>query len=135
MQEEKKVDTAFADSIKQKLCMLFLHCVFSKPEFISGEIEKHLEIPEGGVKLRYERNHTDEQGNEVSRYYTLFVYGVELILRYDKRIEEPREIEVPKVVNKPKKWWQREPDTMVVIEKKKSSETPKFHWVLNAIDC
>ena len=48
---------------------------------------------------------------------------------------EPKATPVePKVVNKPKKWWQREPDTMVVIEKKKSSETPKFHWVLNAID-
>ena len=132
---QENPDNSFAENLRIKLCKLFLHCVFSNPEFISGEIEKHLEIPEGGVKLRYERNHTDEQGNEVSRYYTLFVYGVELILRYDKRIEEPREIEVPKVVNKPKKWWQREPDTMVVIEKKKSSETPKFHWVLNAIDC
>ena len=61
---QEKPDNSFADNLRIKLCKLFLHCVFSNPEFIKGEIEKHLEIPEGGVKLRYERNRTDEQGNE-----------------------------------------------------------------------
>lgn len=130
----EKTDNSFAGNLRAKLCKLFLHCVFSNPEFIKNEISKHLEVPIGDVVLRYERNRTDEQGNEIARYFTLFLYDVEFVLRYDKRVEEPKEIEVPKVVNKPKKWWQLEPGTMVVIEKKKSSETPTFHWVLNAID-
>ena len=134
MQEEKKVDTAFADSIKQKLCTLFLHCVFTNPEFIKGKIATHLNTDVSTVKMSQERIVTDDNGEELYKVYRLYLFGCEFILRYDKRTEEPREIEVPKVVNKPKKWYQRTPDTMVVIEKKKSSEKPTCHWVLNMID-
>ena len=124
----------FAGSLRATLCKLFLHCAFTNPELIKGWIVKHLEIPEENVRVRYERNRTDDNGNEIARYFVLFVLDTEFVLKFDKKIEAPKEIEVPKVVNKPKKWWQREPDTMVVVEKVMPTDEPKFHWVLNAID-
>ena len=129
-----KAEKTFADSLRARLCKLFLHCVFTNPEFIVGSIKKHLEATSDDVALRYERSTTDEQGNELAKYYTIFLYGNEFILRYDKRVEEPKEIDVPKVVNKPKKWWKREYETMAIVERKKSSKTPILHWVLNCID-
>lgn len=131
--QKKEIKNSFADNLKEKLCKLFLHCMFNSPDFVGREIEKHLEMQTNSVILRYERNRTNENGDEISKYYTLFVYDVEFVLRFDKRLEEPAEINVPKVVKKPKKWWQIEAKDTVVIEKKKVSETPTIYWVLNSI--
>ena len=131
MQKATKILT-LTEAIKERLCTLFLHCIFINPEFIKGEISKHLEIPKEDVSLSVENVETDENGNEVCKVYKLGIFGVELKLRYIKRVEEPREIEVPKIVKLPRKWYEYEPETMVVTEKKKIKQT--FHWVLDSIE-
>lgn len=57
MSEEKKVDE-LVGSICEKLRKLFLHCAFINPDFIKGQISKHLEIPIEKVSLTCESSHT-----------------------------------------------------------------------------
>lgn len=130
--QEKKVNNSFVETIKDKLSMLFLHCVFSNPEFIKGEISKHLELPKNKIGLNLEKTTTDENNEEVYRVYRLNVYDEEFLLRYDRKVEKPREIKVPKVVTLPKKWYQSEPSTRIVVEPKQTKQS--VHWVLNMID-
>lgn len=132
--QEKKVTSSIADSFRGNLHRLFLHCVFTNPECISKDIAKHLAIEEENIKLRYERNKVDEEGVEICKYYTLFIIECEYVLRFDRRVDEPKEIEVPKVVNLPKKWWQNEPSKTIIKEKIMSSEKPTVRWLLSAID-
>ena len=73
-------------------------------------------------------------GVEICKYYTLFILECEYVLRFDRRVDEPKEIEVPKVVNLPKKWWQNEPSKTIIKEKIMSSEKPTVRWLLSAID-
>ena len=130
--QETKMSSTFAESVKGKLSTLFLHCVFTKPEFIKGEISKHLELPHEKVILNHEKTINDKNGEELYNIFKLNVYDIDLALRFDKRIESPKIIKVPKVVNKPKKWYQSEPETMVVIEEKQAKQT--YHWTLNSIE-
>lgn len=125
---------SFADSLRAELCKLFLHCAFKNPEFVLGEIEKHLSAPKDSVVLYVERNTTDANGNEISKHYKLSLFGVEFVLRYDKKTEPQREVLLRKIVVKPKKWWQIKPTTMVITEKTKLSESNNSHWVLNCIE-
>ena len=47
----------------------------------------------------------------------------------------PKEIDVPKIVKAPKKWWKKSADTTIIVEKKQTSKTPIEYWVLNMIEC
>lgn len=134
MSEEKKIMT-MRENLREKLCKLFLHTFISKPQLIRGQILKHLEIPEASISMREERNVTDDDGNVLYSLFTLKLFEYEFILRFDKRVELTKEIDVPKVVNTDKRWWQfTKPDHEVVIEKKPSSERPLVHWLLSSIE-
>jgi hypothetical protein len=130
MQEKKTL----ADGIRNKIRNLFLWSAVNKPDYIVGKISEYLEIPIDSIKLREERSVKGDDGEIAYSMYTLLVYDSEFILRFTRKVEEPKEIEVPKVVNKPKKWYQRTPDTMVITEKKPSSDKPLIHWLIAAID-
>lgn len=129
MQEkEKKITPSFKDNMRDKLCKLFLHSFFTQPNFLKGQVIKHLEIPDENVVL--EKKSEDE--NFVVFNLSLFDYNY--LVTFKKRIEEPKEIEVPKIVLKPKKWYQRTPEQMVVVEKQPSSDKPLNHWLLVKIE-
>ena len=133
MSEEKKV-AELVGSICERLQKLFLHCAFVNPDFIKWQISKHLEIPIEKVSLICESSPKDDEGKETYRQYRLCIYGTEFVLLFDKKTDEPREIDVPKVVKAPKKWWQITADTTIVVEKKQVAKTPEY-WVLNMIEC
>ena len=131
MQEKQTL----VENLRNKIRSLFLWTALHKPEYIVGEISKHLEIPIDSIKLREEKNVTDDNGEVKYSNFTLLVYDVEFVLRFTRKVEQPKEIEVPKVVNKPKKWYQfGEPETEVVIEKQPSREKPRMYWVLSSVD-
>lgn len=132
--QKKKVKKVVADSFCVDLHKLFLHCIFTNPEHIRGEIIKHLGISDDNITLRCERTETNAEGEEISKHYTLLAYGNEYVLRFDKRVDEQKEIEIPKVVNLPKKWWQLEPKKTVVVEKKTINERRAIRWILSRVD-
>lgn len=135
MSEEKKIKSSMRENLREKLCNLFLHTFISQPNLIRGQILKHLDMPEENVLLREERNVTDDEGNILYALFTLSIFEYEFILRFDRRVELPKEIEVPKVIKAEKKWWEfTKPDHEVVIEKKPSSERPLVHWLLSRIN-
>ena len=123
--QETKVGNALIDG---KLKKLFLHCSFIKPEFIRGEVSKYLEIPIDKVELKCEKE------EENSRLYNLSLYDVSFTLGFNKKVEQPKEIDVPKIVKKPKKWWQLSDKTEIIIEKKLPKTKPLEYWVLSHID-
>ena len=122
------------NDLRIKLRKLFLHCVFITPEQLNAEFIEHLDIPKENFSLYPERSITDDDGSVLSKLYSLRVYNIKFSLKYDARLIEPKEIEVPKIIKKPRKWWQLTPKTEVVVEKKKSYFKPTTHWILNAID-
>jgi len=122
------------ESLHEKLCKLFLHTFVIQPSLLKGLVAKHIEVPEENVILREEKTVNDDNDNILYMSFTLLIFEYEFVVRFDRRVEAPKEIEVPKVVNKPKKWYQRTPDTMVIAEKKPSSDKPLIHWLIAAID-
>lgn len=122
------------ESLHEKLCKLFLYTFVTQPNLLKGLVAKHIEVPEENVILREEKTVKDDNDNILYMSFTLLIFEYEFVVRFDRRVEVPREIEVPKVVNKPKKWYQRTPDTMVITEKKPSSDKPLIHWLIAAID-
>ena len=121
MQEKK--------SLGNLLSNLFLFTAFNNPEFIKGAVSKHLNTSIEDIRVSL------TEATEERRKYTLAVYDNEFVLSFDKRVEKPKEIKVPKIVKKPKKWYQiSEPGSMVVVETKLSSEKPFDYWVLTAIE-
>ena len=122
------------ESLHEKLCKLFLHTFVTQPNLLKGLVAKHIEVPEKNVILMEEKTVKDNNDNILYMSFTLLIFEYEFVVRFDRRVEAPREIEVPKVVNKPKKWYQRTPDTMVITEKKPSSDKPLIHWLIAAID-
>ena len=130
MQEKKTL----VDGVRNKIRNLFLWSAVNKPDYIVGKISEHLEIPIDSIKLREERSVKGDDGEVAYSIYTLLVYDSEFILRFTRKVEQPKEIEVPKVVNKPKKWYQRTPETEVVIEKQPSREKPRMYWVLSSVE-
>jgi hypothetical protein len=122
------------ESLHEKLCKLFLYSFLTQPNLLKGLVAKHIEVPEDNVILREEKTVKDDNDNILYMSFTLLIFEYEFVVRFDRRVEAPREIEVPKVVNKPKKWYQRTPDTMVIVEKKPSSDKPLIHWLIAAID-
>jgi hypothetical protein len=131
MQEKKTL----ADGIHNKIRNLFLWSAVNKPDYIVGKISEYLEIPIDSIKLREERSVKGDDGEIAYSMYTLLVCDSEFILRFTRKVEEPKEIEVPKVVNKPKKWYQfGEPETEVIIEKQPSKEKPRVYWLLSSVE-
>ena len=122
------------ESLHEKLCKLFLYSFLTQPNLLKGLVAKHIEVPEENVILREEKTVKDDNDNILYMSFTLLIFEYEFVVRFDRRVEVPREIEVPKVVNKPKKWYQITPDTMVIVEKKPSSDKPLIHWLIAAID-
>ena len=106
--------------------MLFLHTMFGNIDFLKGEVAKYFEIPESSISLIQEKDSTEE-----NKTCILSIYDEKFYLNFVKRIDEPKEIDVPKVIKKPKKWYQTEAETAVVVEKKKTK--PYTYWVLNEI--
>ena len=122
----------FYEQLKNKLETLFLHTTFTTISFLKGEIAKHLDINESNITLREERSVTDDNGNVVYTLYTLKIFDYEFVLRFNRRVTEGKEIDVPRVVKNPHKWWQfNEPDTKVVVEKKVTA--PSEYWLLATI--
>jgi hypothetical protein len=131
---EKVVNNSYFDGLKTKLKKLFLHCVFHDPELIRGEIIKHLEIPSESIGLQCERTVGNSDSEEQYKIYTLLLFGSEFMLHFKRRIEQPREINIPKVVLQPKKWYQARAKKIVVIEKKRTSDRPLVNWILSSVE-
>ena len=128
MQEEKvtQTPTKRENGIREKLSMLFLNTMFGNVNFIKGEVAKHFEIPEAAVAIKHEKTTEDTD------VCTLSIYDDKFTLTFVKGVEEPREIKVPKVVKMPKKWYQQEAKTTVIVEKKQTK--PYVYWVLKKIE-
>ena len=122
------------ESIKKKLLTLFLYTSFFDIQFLKGEIAKHFEIPESSISLTHKETVKNGDGNIELILLNLKIYEFDFVVRFLPRVQQPKEIEVPKVVKVEKKWWQiNVPDTKVVIEKQMSSEKPTEYWVLTDI--
>lgn len=119
--------------LKSQLSLLFLHTTFSDVNFLKGEIAKHLIINESNIFLREERTVVNDIGNVDYKLYTLKIFDNEFVIRFNRRVAERKEIDVPRVVkNTEKKWWQfGESDTKVVVEKKITEA--KEYWLFSAI--
>ena len=117
----------------KELQTLFLHCVFNNPEYLKGEISKHLEIPEDEIKIIKEREVIDDNGNPIYSIYTVSIGGRNYTTRFDKKVRSVESVKVPKLVKKQKKWWQGDDDELeVVVEEKKTKEMQ--YWVLSNIE-
>ena len=129
MQEEKTLnatDTKRENGMRARLSMLFLNTMFGNVDFIKGEVAKHFEIPEGSVAIKHEK------ATEDTDVCTLSIYDDKFTLTFVKGVEEPREIKVPKVVKMPRKWYQQEAKTTVIVEKKQTK--PYVYWVLKKVE-
>jgi len=128
MQEEKVTQTSTKreNGIREKLSMFFLNTMFGNVDFIKGEVAKHFDIPETCVAIKHEKTTEDTD------VCTLSIYDDKFTLTFAKGVEEPREIKVPKVVKMPKKWYQQEAKTTVIVEKKQTK--PYVYWVLKKIE-
>lgn len=128
MQEEKvtQTPTKRENGIREKLSMLFLNTMFGNVDFIKGEVAKHFEIPDGSVAMKHEKTTEDTD------VCTLSIYDDKFTLTFVKGVEEPKEIKVPKVVKMPKKWYQQEAKTTVIVEKKQTK--PYVYWVLKKVE-
>jgi hypothetical protein len=118
----------------KELQTLFLYCVFNQPEYLKGEISKHLEIPEDEIKITKEKEEVDDNGNPIYSIYTISVEGKKYTTRFDKKVRNIEKVKVPKLVKKEKKWWQDKEDEEleVIVEEK---ETKKMqYWVLSNIE-
>lgn len=112
----------------------FLHCIFNKPEYLKGEITRHLDIPEDEIKITKEKEEVDDNGNPIYSIYSLSVNGKKYTTRFDKKIRNVESVKVPKLVKKQKKWWQSDDDELeVVVEEKQTKEMQ--YWVLSNIEC
>lgn len=119
---------SFAENLKKKLCTLFLHTTFTEPKFLVGNIAKQFDIDVSDVSLTQERN--VEEGNY--SLYSLKIFDTEFVIRFNYKVEELKNRQIPKLVKTEKKWWQLgEPDTKVIMETVKTKE--RSYWVLSSI--
>ena len=115
----------YRNLLHQKICTLFLNTVFISPTFIRGELVKHLELPNECVQLG-KATETDEAVT-IPLAIVFDDNKEEFMLVFSKRVEKPKEVEVPKIVTQKRKWWQvGEHDTKVVVEKHTTKERPYF---------
>lgn len=119
---------SYAENLKKKLCTLFLHTTFTEPKFLVGNIAKQFDIDVSDVSLTQERN--VEEGNY--SLYSLKIFDTEFVIRFNYKVEELKNRQIPKLVKTEKKWWQLgEPDTKVIMETVKTKE--RSYWVLSSI--
>lgn len=125
----------FEENLKRRLKDCFLWVVLYNVNMLKREISKHFDIPENSVGLTLKESIKNENGEVEFNIYTLSLFDHTFNLRMHRNIEEPKEIEVPKVVKNEKKWYQfGEPDSKVIIEKKMSSNKPTEKWRITAIE-
>ena len=119
----------------KELQTLFLHCIFNQPEYLKGEITRHLDIPEENLQMIKEKEEVDDNGNPAYTIYSLSVNGKKYTTRFDRKIRNVEKVKVPKLVKKEKKWWQGKEDEEleVVVEEKETKEMQ--YWVLSNIEC
>jgi len=129
----KPVPNDFIGPLLSKLSDYFLYTTYTNILFLKGEIGKHFDINECNITLKEKSNVKDDNDVIVYSIYCLKIFDYEFELRFNHKVTEGKEIEVPRVVkNDEKKWWQiNEPDTKVVVEKKKTD--PSDYWVLASI--
>jgi len=128
--EELKSTDGYRKFLATKLSDFFLYTVFTKPELIRGKVAKHLELPDTSVSLG--KSIVSENEITIPLILTPTDCKQEFALTFKRRIDEPKEIEIPKVVKKEKKWWQfGEPESEVIVEKKTVKQTT--YWILNSI--
>ena len=107
---------------------MFLHTTFTEPKFLVGNIAKQFDIDVSDVSLTQERN--VEEGNY--SLYSLKIFDTEFEIRFNYKVEELKNRQIPKLVKTEKKWWQLgEPDTKVIMETVKTKE--RSYWVLSSI--
>jgi hypothetical protein len=119
----------------KELQTLFLYCIFNQPEYLKGEISKHLDIPEDEIKITKEKEEVDDNGNPIRSIYTVSVEGKKYTTHFDKKVRNVEKVKVPKLVKKEKKWWQNKEDEEleVIVEEKETKEMQ--YWVLSNIEC
>ena len=128
----KNLPKDFVEQLKNKLAAYFLYTTFTNVNFLKGEIAKHFNLAESNITLNEEKNVTDDNGQLLYSLYTLKVFEAEYIVRFNFMVKASVEVNAPKVVKNEKKWWQfNEPDTKVVIEKKRKE--PEEYWLLASI--
>lgn len=112
----------------------FLHCIFNQPEYLKGEITRHLDIPEENLQMIKEKEEADDNGNPVYTIYSLSVNGKKYTTRFDRKIRNVEKVKVPKLVKKEKKWWQNKEneELEVIVEEKETKEMQ--YWVLSNIE-
>lgn len=121
---------SFAENLKKKICTLFLYTAFTEPKFLAEEIAKHLDIDINEVSLTQERN----VENEHYSLYTLKVFGTEFVIRFNHKVEELKDRQVPRLVKAERKWWQiGKPNTKVVIEAVKPKQKERSYWVVHSV--
>lgn len=120
----------YRNHLHEKLCKLFLYTVFATPLGIRKEIVKHLEIPEDNLQLG---NPVEtEEATQIPASIVFEDNKEEFVLIFSKRIDPPKEVDVPKIVKEKRKWWQvGEGDSKLIVEKQKTKERP--YWVLTSI--
>ena len=118
----------------KELQTLFLHCIFNQPEYLKGEISKHLEIPEDEIKITKDKEEVDDNGNPIYSIYTVSIGGRNYTTRFDKKVRNVEKVKVPKLVKKEKKWWQSDDDELEVVVEEKETKKMQY-WVLSNIEC
>lgn len=123
----------FIGQLLNKLSDCFLYTTYTKIPFLKGEIAKHFDINECNITLKEKSSVKGDNDVIVYSIYCLKILDCEFELRFNHKVTEGKEIEVPRVVkNDEKKWWQvNVSDTKVIVEKKKTD--PSDYWVLASI--
>lgn len=129
----KPIPSDFIVSLLSKLSDCFLYTTYTNILFLKSEIANHFDINESNITLKEKSNLKDDNDVIVYSVYCLKIFDCEFELRFNHKVTEGKEIEVPRVVkNDEKKWWQiNVPDTKVIVEKKKTD--PSDYWVLASI--
>ncbi len=129
----KPIPRDFIGQLLSKLSTCFLYTTYTRVSFLKGEVAKHLDISENNITLKEKSSVKGDNGEIIYSIYCLKIFDCEFELRFNHKVTEGKEIEVPRVVkNDEKKWWQvNVPDTKVVVEKKKTD--PSDYWVLASI--
>lgn len=129
----KPIPRDFIGQLLSKLNNYFLHTTYTEILFLKGEIATHFDINECNITLKEKSSVKGDNEEIIYSIYCLKIFDCEFELRFNHKVIEGKEIEVPRVVkNNEKKWWQiNAPDTKVVVEKKKTD--PSDYWVLVSI--
>ena len=123
-------EKTYRNHLHKKLCKLFLFTKFIQPNFIRGEIVKHLELSDENVEVG--KVQTEENSLSMPIKVTFEDNKQEFLFTFSKRVEEPKEIDVPKIVNRERKWYEfGDPKKEVIVEKKMTKQ--QDYWLLTSI--